>query len=118
MNIIFLFSGLCPILNDTAIIKFRCQHDKVDIKCTEASEGTIVNVECASYYEPSNRLAGKCSQGRWNLLPRCIPSHLVVNIQININEYHICTSNCTDNIEQNSNSSKPNESSAIVFIDD
>lgn len=102
--------------------KVRCyDQQKLEIKCTEASDGSSVKFECAPYYEPSDRTATirYCYQGRWNLPPpQCIPGQPIVIYLVTINVYPNCTSNCGVNTGTEPIITKPTDSDSIVFIDE
>lgn len=125
-NSIF-FPELCPPLYTDDKTKVRCyDQQKLEIKCSEASDGSFVQVECASYYELTDSRIRFCYQGRWTSPPpQCIPGQPPVIIILNINIYPNCTSNCILNLVNKTRT--PNEfretnasnySNAIVFLED
>lgn len=99
------FSELCPPLYTDDKTKVRCyDQQKLEIKCSEASDGSSVKFECAPYYEPSDRTATirYCYQGRWNRpAPQCIPGQPIVIYLVTINIFPNCTENCVINYGMN-----------------
>lgn len=120
----FLFSELCPPLYTDKKTKVRCyDQQKLEIKCSEASDGSFVQVECAPYYELIDARIRFCYQGRWTSPPpQCIPGQLPVIIILNINIYPNCTSNCIFNlVNKTPNQFKQtpiSDSDAIIFPED
>lgn len=113
-----LISELCPPLYTDEKTKVRCyDQQKLEIKCSEASDGSFVQVECAPYYELTDARIRFCYQGRWTSPPpQCIPGQPPVIIILNINIYPNCTSNCIFNVVNKTIT--PNQLKEIPTSDD
>lgn len=68
---------LCPTLYTSETTMVKClDHNRAEIKCDSATNGSTASFECANYYEPAERTALKrfCWEGVWNLQPpQCVP---------------------------------------------
>lgn len=73
-------------------------HNRAEIKCDSATNGSTASFECANYYEPAERTALKrfCWEGVWNLQPpQCVPGQPIVVI-FNINYYNCNANGCSN----------------------
>lgn len=98
---------MCPAVYTDVTTIVRCyDQDKTEVLCSSASDNTILQVECAAYYELSDRLGviRYCKNGNWNLPPpKCIPGQPIVIIQINVNVSPNCTNNCSVSVDKFTN---------------
>lgn len=83
-----IFAGVCPPIKSTETLSVKCTTNGVPLEnCESATEGTLANYKCASFYE-SQKSIDICKDGSWDQTrPSCVPGQtpIVINLFININ---------------------------------